>query len=334
MDRKTTFITALSLLAIVVYSLSAPAADTETLTLNIAVTNPSPDGAQEVEIKTDLPEELRKGDIVSTDGLDLKFDSEKGTCFVEGKVNLQPSETTFYNIKVRDVWVLPAKEITTVKEEASKYPDIYTAEVAKKLDGILARCNEPVGTADAHIALYRKDKKELDGIKEELRAARSGSKAANNTGQIVLLIVLGLVVALAVFVALTYKNYPEFLKGRLRRLIPLERRRFVRIPNAVETKCRLLNQNESTPVRSTKDISNGGIAVILEKPFRPHSLVELQVKLPDTEKMLTFNGFVVWNKKTVGPDKKESYLTGISFVEVTQEDNQALKDYIEAHLKR
>ncbi len=334
MDRKTTLIAALSFLAIVVYSLSAPAADNETLTLNIAVTNPSPDTAQEVDIYADLPEELRKTDIISADGLELKLDSAKGTCFVAGKVNLQPSETTFYNIKVRDVWAIPAEEIRRIQNDISKYPEINTVETAKKLADMASRGREPAVTADSHIALFRKEKRDLDEIKKELRAVSGSKQADEKSRSVILAAALVAIAAIAAFVIMSNKGAATAIKAKISRVLSGNRRRFVRIPNSIEAKCCLMEENTDQPFVPSKNISNGGIAIFLEKQYKRNTPVELKLKIPHNEKLLAFNGFVVWQQKATETGKKEIYLTGISFVEAAAGDNEILEGYIASHAKR
>lgn len=333
MDRKTALILALSILFTFGCGMPARAAGDGTLTLNIAVTNPSVDEAQEVEIYTDLPEELRKTDIISADGLELKYDSAKGTCFVAGKVNLQPSETTFYNIKVRDVWTVPAEEIRRIQNDISKYPEINTADTAKKLAGMASRGREPAGTADAHIALFRKEKRELDEIKKELRAVSGSKQADEKSRSVILAAALVAIAAIAAFVIMSNKGALAAIKARIRQALSRDRRRFVRVPNSIEASCRLLEENTEQPFMPSSNVSNGGIAIFLEKEYKRNSPVELKLRIPDNGKSLAFKGFVVWQEKAAGPDKKGKYLTGISFAEVAREDNEILKDYIASHIK-
>lgn len=333
MKSEKLCLAAIPLLMIILNCAVAPAAEREVI-LDIAVTNPSAEDSQDILINADLPEELKKGDVVNTDGLELKFNSGTGCLSVEGKVNLQPSETTFFYIKTRDVWVIPAEEIRKVKAEASGYPEIYTPALAKKLDDMMSGKDLTGESSSAHIALYRKDVKELERIRSELRAAKPARNEANSGKQAAAYAVLLIAVAaISVFIIFN-KNMVLSIVGRFRKFMTGERRKFVRLPNNVQAKCRSIDQNEAVSFRPASNISNGGVAVYLEKPYKPNSLVELEVKIPDTEKPLTFNGFVVWLQKTVGPDKKEAFLTGISFAEAAQGDLESLKEYIASRSKK
>ena len=153
------------------YPLIFANAQERTITLDIVVTNPSDEESQEVEVKTDLPEELKEEDVISSDGLELGLDTERESLFVKGKVTLQPAETTVYKIVVRDVWVIPGSE------------------------------GPPVGDIGAHIAAYRENKKELESIKEELRAAHSRQQATRGKRQkVFLVVVLAAIFGVVVFV--------------------------------------------------------------------------------------------------------------------------------------
>ena len=167
-------------------------AQEQTLTLDIFVTNPSDEEVQEVEVKVDLPEELKKEDIISSDGLKVGYDAEKDNCYVRGSVTLQPAETTIYKIEVRDVWVIPENEVRKLKEEVSKYQSVRVSELPDtlipdtlilKLDRILARQRESAGDISAHIASYRENKKELSAVRSALDALRQEQERATQDAQ-------------------------------------------------------------------------------------------------------------------------------------------------------
>ena len=171
-------------------ALTCLCAQEQTLTLDIEVINPSDEETQEIEVKADLPEELKKEDIISSDGLEVGFDEEKGTLFVKGEVLLQPAETTIYKIVVRDVWVIPGSE------------------------GVL------VGDIGAHIKAYRENKRELSKIEEGLRATHSRQQATRGKRQKVFwVVVLAAIFGAAVFIGrrrliLGIRGYMRKIKAR------------------------------------------------------------------------------------------------------------------------
>ena len=171
MNKKLSTLFLIFILFTIHYPLSTADVQKRTLTLDIVVTNPSDEESQEVEVKTDLPEELTKEDVVSLDGLEVGFDAEKGSLFVTGKVTLQPAETTIYKIEVRDVWVIPGGE------------------------------GAPVDDIGAHIASYRENKKELDRIKEKLQATSFTLQAARSKRQrIIWLAILAALLGAGIFI--------------------------------------------------------------------------------------------------------------------------------------
>lgn len=148
------------------YSLITVSAQERTLALDISVTNPSDTETKEIEVRADLPEELTKEDIISSDGLELDFDEEKGFLFVKGKVLLQPAETTFYRIVVRDVWIIPGSE------------------------GV------PVGDIATHIAAYREHKRKLSATVHK----EAGIRRQKRGGRIIWLAILATIPAVGIFI--------------------------------------------------------------------------------------------------------------------------------------
>ena len=198
--RKTLlFILLIVFLSTINYGLWTALAEEEKLTLNISVANPSDEVAQDVEVKVDLPQELKKGDIVSSDGLKIVFNTEKGCLTTEGNVLLQPAEATIYKIVVKDVWSIQEREIASLRSSAARY--LPQTEILNRLDKILASQRESAGDVRAHIAAYRENSKELEKIKEELRIAGYASDAAKGKGQrVIWLAVLAAILGAGIFI--------------------------------------------------------------------------------------------------------------------------------------
>lgn len=284
----------------ILYALSPILAQENTLTLDIVVTNPSDEESQEVEVKTDLPEELKEEDVVSSDGLEVGFDTEKGFLFVAGKVTLQPAETTIYKIVVRDVWVIPESE------------------------------GAPVGDIGAHIAAYRENKKEISAVRSVINVMReTQERKVHNARHKALIGILTVLFGVIAYVIVRKKEVRVCLRNKLKRLGFGERRRYARLPNQAEVEYRLLPMGESGPVIPNRDISGGGISLSLDRNYSPQSVLELKVKLPPYAETLNFRGFIVWQKRITPHGRKEYYLTGISFGEVEKkEDYEKLKEFI------
>jgi len=337
--NKFRLILGIFFLLTMVYGLSTVLAQERTITLDISVTNPSDEETQEVEVRADLPKELKERDVISSDGLEVGFDTEKGSLFVAGKVLLQPAETTIYKIKVRDAWVIPEKQITEIRRQISEIRGQRTedrGQIEDRLDKILARQKESTDNIGARIAAYRENEKELGAVRSALGALREELKRKTQdvryrAQNAILIGILAVFFGAVVFISLKKREYLTYLRNKMRLLGIGERRRFVRIPNQAEVvEYRLLPQEQIDSSSVTKDISQGGVSFSLDKAYSPKSVIELKIKLPTYAENLVFRGFIAWQKKVTPRGRKEYYLTGISFGEVEKkEDYQKLKEFIE-----
>lgn len=330
-----------------VISLSSAGAQEQTIALDISVTNPSDTEAQEVEVKVDLPKELKEEDIISSDGLKPEFNPKKGCLFVEGRILLQPAETAFYKIVVRDVWVIPEEEISALRSalgalrftQEAQDAQRKTQDAINRLDKVLSSQRESISDIGASIAAHRENKKELEEVRSALWAIRQelefAAQSARRKAQTAILFgILTVFLGLVVFLGLKKREYLAYIRNKLRELGIGERRRFVRLPNQAEVEYRLLPEEKINPSIPVRNISKGGVSFSLDKAYSPNSVIELRVKLPSYAENLIFRGFVVWQKKVTSRDRKEYYLTGISFGETDEKNYQKLEEFVSQRRSR
>jgi hypothetical protein len=87
--------------------------------LKVVAVNPSTEKAQTVEINNYLPPEATPENVISTGGLELKYDAREQTLYVYKKgVNLEPGEICIFVVEMKDVWFVPQEELDTLKEQA------------------------------------------------------------------------------------------------------------------------------------------------------------------------------------------------------------------------
>jgi hypothetical protein len=123
-----------------------------------------------------------------------------------------------------------------------------------------------------------------------------------------------------------------------------ERRRFQRIPEEITVKANIVTfpADESTCVHAkSRNLSMGGILLRLDTRFETGSILEVKIALPD------------WRKDNPGLDMKseahielplaaickvvrsrkvgEIFETAVSFVNMEEDDYQALKGYLKRH---
>jgi hypothetical protein len=90
------------------------------------ITNPSKLIAQDAELKYFLPPEVAEENVEDVDdGVEVKYDTDTGKYFVNGKFSLDPEETVTVKVKVEDIFVITGEDIESLRKQ--------TEELAKPL---------------------------------------------------------------------------------------------------------------------------------------------------------------------------------------------------------
>jgi len=196
------------------------------------ITNPSKLIGQEVEVKYYLPPEVKEEDILETDeGLEVKYDSEKGQYYVEGKFLLKVAESKTVAVRVDDKWDITTEEVASLKKQAEELarPLEKTAFFAQSvtiksdidvaLDKIVALMEGAV-TPEQKIRAYREAEIEMGGVTVKMEKLKDLVAQSSVTGGlqgfmggVQVIAVWGLVIILLagfVFLAL----YMRVLSGR------------------------------------------------------------------------------------------------------------------------
>ena len=153
----------------------------EPMTMRVVAVNPSSEKTQTVPVRIDLPSEIGPSDILDHGELDVDYDTAHSQYFVfKDGVQLGPKQTKVFEVIVKDVWFIPAVELDGLRnhtgivlgrlEKSEYYP------AAKQLgDSILARLNAITAMQSdetlarrQRIGSYRKNRLELEAIKEDL----------------------------------------------------------------------------------------------------------------------------------------------------------------------
>ncbi len=108
-----------------------------------------------------------------------------------------------------------------------------------------------------------------------------------------------------------------------------DKRKFVR----VSFECTITVKKRGTPLvfhTQTKNISLGGICVILEKELSKYTPVELELFLPDDLPPVKCQGTVIWSIKSSEYLKKKplQHGMGIEFVELFDEDKARIEHIV------
>ncbi|MBL7069363.1 MAG: hypothetical protein ISS34_05850 [Candidatus Omnitrophica bacterium] len=161
-------------LAVSVIGEKEPMAEEETVELNVKISNPSEKRKQITPIKYILPEEITPRHILDCSGLEAAYDFSKECFYVyNDAVELEPSETKVFTVKVRDIWRIPKLEIEALNShtnnlmlllEETEYFNqgkLIADKIFFNLDQIAESQSKKVEVA-RHIAYYRDNTSTLD----------------------------------------------------------------------------------------------------------------------------------------------------------------------------
>lgn len=145
------------------------------------------------EIKVDLPIYVRTNDILSLGGLDLGYDINKGTYFVQKTVDLGPKEIKPFEVQINDIWTIPKTETEALRTQVRALMDKLDARAKAnaKLEASLSTSEElrqfverdlkaieesqaanaikPGVTVEQHIMAYESDAVVLKGVRLNIR---------------------------------------------------------------------------------------------------------------------------------------------------------------------
>jgi len=303
-----------------------PADDQRTITLNVSVTNPSLEQTKEMDFKAELPGELKRPDIISSDGLNVIYDAESMVFTVQRKVTLQPGETTYYRIITRDVWLVPEEAFAELEAGAKRLKSKEQRNsILEILNKIRARQKQEASDVHDHIATYRENRKELESIRKELAAEQSAggyNVAMNNSGLLLGMIILGALVAAPVFFLMVKSvKIPRRAPGN-----------FLKLPGDIRTECILLPQGNVMPSPRRSKIKERGISILSTQRYPDHAALEMKVFLPGNQSAFVFTGFVVQQASFTAEDR-ECFEVFISLVEASENSYEILNQYVQTHLK-
>ena len=153
--------------------------------LKVIAVNPSKMEKQKVQVKAYLPKEVKPEDLTDKSDLDIAYDNQQGSYYVFGEYELKPGEVVEKTIEMSDIWVIPASEIESLRQESDKtckmlentdFKDrmaFLKQSMDVKLADIERRQKVPAVSPEKHISDYRENEKLLESVKADLVVARS-----------------------------------------------------------------------------------------------------------------------------------------------------------------
>ncbi len=153
----------------------------EPVTMKVVAVNPSAEKTKTIPVRIDLPQEITPADVLDQGEMELEFDMEHSTYYVQkAEVQLAPKQTKVFEVVVRDVWFVPDEELEGLKghtnlmlsrlEESEYYPFAkqLSASILERLDGIQTMQNDETIGRKARIGMYRTHTQTLKVVKEDL----------------------------------------------------------------------------------------------------------------------------------------------------------------------
>ncbi len=160
----------------------AAAADEE-LVLKLLVVNPM-DVEKSFEVRSPLPPEIQAQHVLDADGLEVEYDSQRGTYEVVGQVTLKPKASATYEITLQDVWAPPTARLAALRDETDQiarklagtaYEDqgrVLAGAITRRLADAEQDSQQPFMSAQQHIGRYRETMKQVQLMESDLVSMR------------------------------------------------------------------------------------------------------------------------------------------------------------------
>ena len=106
-----------------------------------------------------------------------------------------------------------------------------------------------------------------------------------------------------------------------------EKRRFLRFGTALNAICEIVSEKRRS-ASEVKNISKDGALLVLPKPIEAGSEIKLSMDVPGDNVPIFASCQVAWQKKPRGFRKNTSYVTGVKFTDMDNQNRARLLDYI------
>lgn len=146
-----------------------------------------------------------------------------------------------------------------------------------------------------------------------------------------LLLLLSLIVLYAICYESCRKRKQELAQGEIVGLwgANKERRRFRRLDTVLDIRYEVPENPRISQSGKTRDISQGGIGVIILEKFKPGTQLRIWVKFPNLKEELFMLGDVAWVREiTKEKEEKRIFYAGIRFTAVDNVSQLKLGDFI------
>ncbi len=165
----------------------AIAQERENVYMRLLAVNPSKEETQSVSIKEYLPQEVTPKDVVSTGGLNLEYDTERGLYYVyKSNIKLPAGKTMTFSVELKDIWYISEDKLNTLKAQAesilnsTENTEQYSTvkeiadEIATQIEKTITSQKEAEGLSfKQEVATYRDNMNTLSHIQENIERMRN-----------------------------------------------------------------------------------------------------------------------------------------------------------------
>lgn len=160
-------------------------AEQANIIIKLVAANPSKGQTQKVTLKAYLPKESKPEDVVDAADLAVTYDTQQGSYYVSGEYEIKPGEFLERDVEIKDIWVVPEKDINMLRQEVLQMKDLLKntdyaermdflkTSIDNKLDQIVQNQLNAPTNPERHISNYRDNLKAMDLARQDVAVARS-----------------------------------------------------------------------------------------------------------------------------------------------------------------
>ncbi|MFH1784515.1 MAG: PilZ domain-containing protein [bacterium] len=118
----------------------------------------------------------------------------------------------------------------------------------------------------------------------------------------------------------------------LKEKIMEERRKFVRLQKPVEVKYKFASESSKDEETKTRDISEGGVRIMMNTKILPGNIIDLEIILPDTAEPIKALGETVWEEEFL-EGRNLAYEIGVKFIKISPKDREKISKHVYKFLR-
>ena len=159
----------------------------------VRVRNTSPTEARSIDVRSDMPLEIKAYDILDPAGLDVATDAKDGSCYVYKQgVEIPPDGEVVYNVRIRDKWhvngpragSLRTRAQTLLERMEGREAYVPVVEMLRSVvEGLAAIEAEqgPETLSSEYVAFYRAQGRRVDVLEQKINRIESAMRPAKMT---------------------------------------------------------------------------------------------------------------------------------------------------------